>query len=197
MHTEQTANFSVRVAGEDLGIGDDGYRRVECADEIFPFGQIHSGFPADGAVDLRHECCRDVNQPNTSQVARRDESGDVTYHASAHCDDHRTAIRACSMQRATHFFDGCQCLRALGIVKQNGRCSARRAECLSNLAAAIFPDARRAQHENSRRTGLLRDHFFQTADCTASGQNSVSTRRGLNGEVLHQFWPRRDRLISE
>ena len=55
---------------------------------------IDGELPAEGAVDLREERRRDVDEIDAAQKDRRREAGRVADHPAADDDRHRIALRA-------------------------------------------------------------------------------------------------------
>ena len=101
------------------GIGDDKFRRIKSADEIFAFRQIHAGFAADRTVNLRNERRGNMNQPHAAKIARGCKACDVADDAASHSHNRRMAIRARANQLARDFFHARKALRGFRVVKKN------------------------------------------------------------------------------
>ena len=88
------AKLARRQRGERRRIGQHQLRRVESADQVLPFRQIHAGLAADGAIDLSDERGRHVHQSDAAKIAGGNESGDVADDASARSHEQRAAVGA-------------------------------------------------------------------------------------------------------
>ena len=67
---------------EEVGVGEDGLRVVEAADEVFSGEEIDAGFAADGGVDLGEEGGGDLDVADAAHVDGCEEAGDVADDAS-------------------------------------------------------------------------------------------------------------------
>src|SRR5882762_9775128 len=96
---EAAAEFAVWEGAQQFWVGEHQARRVECTDEIFPFGEIHPSFAADRTVHLRDDSRRHVYQSDATQKGCRDESGNVADDSASYGNNHRLAVHAGLHQR--------------------------------------------------------------------------------------------------
>ena len=116
--------FAVRQRLQDFWIGENQFGRIKGANEIFPFGQIDAGFPADGAVHLGDERGGNVNELHTAQIACRYEAHHIAYDPTADGDDDRVAVCFRSNQRPGNGLYGRNAFELLAIVEEDGITSA-------------------------------------------------------------------------
>ena len=91
---EAAAKFAVRKSAQQFRIGEDEARRIERADEVFPFGEINSRLATNGTIHLGDERGRHVYQGDATQINGGDEPGDVSDDSAADCNKERFAVRA-------------------------------------------------------------------------------------------------------
>ena len=72
---EAGAELARGEGAEKVGVGEDSLRMVEAADEIFPGGEVDSGFAADGGVDLRKQRGRHLDVADAAHVDGGEEAG--------------------------------------------------------------------------------------------------------------------------
>src|ERR1700736_291673 len=91
-------------------------RLVEGADKILPGGQINTGFTANGAVDLRHNRCGNLNHRNASVINCSGKSSQIPDHTAAKGHDKALAVdslpgkilaESCHVSKAFGTFAGC------------------------------------------------------------------------------------------
>ena len=64
------------------------------ADQIFPRGRVHRGFPADRAIDLREQRRRHLHIGNSAVINRRGKSREIAHHSAARGHEERRTIKA-------------------------------------------------------------------------------------------------------
>jgi len=75
-------------------IAQDKFGLVKRADEIFPGGEVHADFAADGAIDLREERGGHLHEIDAAQISGGHESGEIADHSAAEGDHKRTSLDA-------------------------------------------------------------------------------------------------------
>ena len=96
--------------GEEVGVGEDGLRVVEAADEIFSCGEVDAGFAADGGVDLGEESGGDLHVADAAHVDGGEEAGDVADDAATEGEEERVAVGACGGELVGEGFDAGEAL---------------------------------------------------------------------------------------
>jgi hypothetical protein len=91
---------------------------MEGTNEIFAFGQIHSGLSTNRAIHLCDHRRGDLHELHSSKVRGGHESSDIANDTSTDRDEQCFPVGACSHQFSGYFFDGPQILRRLPVVKQ-------------------------------------------------------------------------------
>jgi hypothetical protein len=105
---EAGAEFSRGESGEGGGVGEDGARRMDAAEEIFSFGKIDAGLATDGGVNLREECSGEGYVVHAALIDGGEKSGEVGDDASAECDQHGIAMGAGAGELGGEALDGCE-----------------------------------------------------------------------------------------
>lgn len=72
---------------EGGGVGEDGARLMEGADEVFSAGEVDGGFAADGAVDHGEERGGGLDDVDAAEPDGGGEAGEVPGDAAAEGDD--------------------------------------------------------------------------------------------------------------
>lgn len=89
---EAGAEFGGGQGAEKVGVGEDGERMVEAADEILAGGEVGAGFAAEGGVDLGEEGGRDLNVGDAAHVDGGEESGEVADDAATEGEEEGVAV---------------------------------------------------------------------------------------------------------
>ncbi len=103
---EAGAEFAWRESGERGGVGEDGARRMDAAEEIFAFGKIDAGLATDGCVDLREKRGGERDVVNAALIDGGEKSGEVGDDASAEWDQHGIAMGAGAGELGGEALDG-------------------------------------------------------------------------------------------
>ena len=160
---------------QHLGIGDDKFRRIKRADKIFALRQIHAGFAANRAVDLRHKRRGDMHQPHAAQVRcrRKPATSPTTPPPTATTVECRsapawTSFRVISSTFARRLADSASSIRMQRFPRPTPsfRC---------NRPAPVAPHARRRNHKQARRLAQLADQRCASRQRCASAVNVISS----------------------
>ncbi len=114
---EAATEFAVGKSAQEIGIGEDEFRRVEGTNEVLPFREIYAGFAADGAVCLSDERGGNVDKPDAAKIGSRGETGDVTDNSTANGDEKRLAVGARSGQGTSYLFGAAEIFCRFGIIE--------------------------------------------------------------------------------
>ena len=104
------AELAARQRRQHRRVDDDRVRLIERADQVLAERVIHADLAADGAVHLRQQRRRHVNERDAAQVRRRREAGHVADDAAAEGDQGRRAIGVRADERVVDARDACSCL---------------------------------------------------------------------------------------
>ncbi len=91
---EALIEFAARQRLQNIEVINDQRGLMENADQIFPRARVHSGFPADRAVNHRQQRGWNLDMRNTAVINRRHESRNVANHPAAETNDKRLAIKS-------------------------------------------------------------------------------------------------------
>ena len=109
---------------EEVGVGEDGLRMVEAADEIFSGGEVDAGLAADGGVDLGEEGGGDLHVADAAHVDGGEEAGDVADDAAAEGEEERVAVGSGAGELLGEGFDAGEALVALAAgEEEDGGCA--------------------------------------------------------------------------
>ncbi len=78
---------------QDTQVGQNKFRLVKGADEIFCGSKVDTDFAADGAVDLGQQGGGDLNKTDASEIGGGDEAGQVAHDSAPKGDDEGLAIQ--------------------------------------------------------------------------------------------------------
>ena len=92
---------------------------MKSADEIFPGRQIHAGFAAHAAVDLRQERCGHLNEINATHPHACRKACHVTDHAATKSHDVALAVESGVHSCRENLFDVVQILEAFPVRKRH------------------------------------------------------------------------------
>ena len=140
----------MRQGEQNFRIRDHQLRRIERANEIFSFRQIHARLTADGAVHLRYERRWDVHKTDAAQIGGSGETGDVADDSAAHRYNCGVTIGAGQDQLSRDLLDGGEIFRRFAVVEKHGAhrraFSAAFVERAQQRTAPMFPHAWRGEH---------------------------------------------------
>src|SRR6266403_2185223 len=100
--------LAVREGRQGIGIGDDGERLIERADEILAARMVDAGFTAHGGIHLCQQGRRQLHVADAALIARRGETRDVADHSAAQRQDGGIAVESGVDQGIEHASDGVQ-----------------------------------------------------------------------------------------
>src|SRR5208337_891936 len=60
---------------------------MECSDHVLPGSVIHTCLAAHRAIDLREQCCGDMDEMYAAHIERAGEAGDIADHPTAKCNN--------------------------------------------------------------------------------------------------------------
>ena len=104
------AELRRRKGAEEVGVGEDGLRMVEAADEVFAGDEVDAGLAADRGVDLREERGRNLDVADAAHVDGGEEAGDVADDAATEGEEERVAVGAGGGELLGEGFDAAQAL---------------------------------------------------------------------------------------
>jgi hypothetical protein len=99
------AVLAFREGFKGSGINEDEAGGIKSADEVFAFGKIDTGFPADCAVHLRDEGGGDLHKLDTAETSGSGETRDIADDTAAHSNEERFAIDSAADERAAELFN--------------------------------------------------------------------------------------------
>ena len=98
---------------EEVGVGEDGLRVVEAADEVFSGDEVDAGFAADGGVDLGEEGGGDLHVADAAHVDGGEEAGDVADDSATEGEEERVAVGSGGGELLGEGFDAADALVAI------------------------------------------------------------------------------------
>ena len=105
--------FAPRQSGERRGVGDDQHGLVKASDEILAVARIDAGLPANCAIDLGDDGCRNLDVRDAAVIDSRREAGQVAHDAAPQRRDKGASIEACGNHLVAKPFRARQRLRVL------------------------------------------------------------------------------------
>ena len=151
---EPRPELAPRQRAEHRRIDDDRVRLIERADQVLAERMIDADLAADGAVDLREQRRRHVNERDAPQVGGRGEAGHVADDAAAEGDERGRAIGVRANERVVDADDRRQLLVTLAVGDED------RLGALDGArdARPVQPPHQRARHDEAplRARGLRR-----------------------------------------
>src|SRR5438876_8972540 len=162
--------FAVGKGAEKVRVGDHQSRWVECPNKILPFGEIHPGFSADGAVHLRDQSRGNVNQGHATQIRSCCKSGHVANDSAADRDDQRLAIRSRLAKGARNVLDCAKMLCGLRVIEKMQSFSMREPQAALNRLPGSAPDFGRGNDVQAGKMPEVRNFASRMADYTHSGK---------------------------
>ena len=153
------------------------------ADQILAEGMVHAHLAADGAVDLREQGRRHLDQLDAAQVRRGDEARHVADDAAADGDDAGAAIGLQLDERLVRARRGGELLVLLPIGKEDRFGPRHR---LRQRLAVQFPHERAGDEELSRgRSGRLFDQPAQLRRQAMFDVDGIGVRPDGNVNAEH------------
>src|SRR5262249_51853699 len=155
------------------------------SDQVFAFGQVHSGFAADGGIYLRKKCSGNLHVPNSAHKDCSDEAANVAHDSAAECNEQGTTVAAGNNHLAKNVFNALHRLVLLTGGEEEGY--RRFAEGVLKSVAPERPYFRRSQDEDAARQlsrGTL-DARGEGAEESGARIYVVFCRRSINSYGLH------------
>ena len=90
---QAASSVPLRECLQNFGITNDKLGLIEYADHVFVTGKINAVFPARTGIHLGQQCGCHKPEPDTPQVGRGHEAGDIAYDAPADPHNKNGSIR--------------------------------------------------------------------------------------------------------
>jgi len=163
-----------RQGAQGIRIGDHPDRLPEGADQVFAFGNVHTGLAADRGIHLREQGGGDLDESHPAQPGRGRKAGHIAHHATAQRHQQVAAGKAAGCQPCVNLRDHLQpFVLFAGWKNKYVRCKSRLFERAHHRVRVQRPDVGIGHHQGAGGAAYFPAQRAGLAEQPASDVNLV------------------------